>query len=114
GLEAAMTESIDAPLSLWEESFLPLELMENVRRATITDAAGREAPLGKAETLVVEAARPAPPDGVPGRLAASPGAGARLGAPPARRSSRSRSSGRRQRVCWAPCSRSSGRGRTTG
>ncbi|HEY8470115.1 MAG TPA: DUF4105 domain-containing protein, partial [Longimicrobiales bacterium] len=40
GLDLAMSEVIDVPLSLWAESFLPMELMENVRRVTVTDAAG--------------------------------------------------------------------------
>jgi len=80
GLEVAMTGAIDAPLSLWAESFLPMELMENVRRVTVTDAAGGEAPLVKAETLLFEAARPALPEGVPDRVPASLAVGTLLGA----------------------------------
>src|SRR5690606_33911044 len=75
GLEVAMTGAIDAPLSLWAESFLPMELMESVRRVTVTDDAGREAPLVRAETLLFEAARPPLPAGVPGRIPASLAAG---------------------------------------
>ena len=80
GLEVAMTSVIDEPLSLWAESFLPMELMENVRRVTVTDAEGREAPLVKAETLLFEASRPALPEGVPKRVPASLAAGTLLGA----------------------------------
>jgi len=80
GLEVAMTRAIDEPLSLWDESFLPMELMENVRRVTVTDAAGREAPLVKAETLLFEASRPALPEGVPDRVPASLAAGTLFGA----------------------------------
>src|SRR5690606_17468279 len=64
----------------WAESFLPMELMENVRRVTVTDAAGGEAPLVKAETLLFEAARPALPEGVPDRVPASLAVGTLLGA----------------------------------
>src|SRR5690606_22266091 len=78
--EVAMTGAIDAPLSLWAESFLPMELMENVRRVTVTDAAGVEAPLVKAETVLFEAARPALPEGAPDRVPASLAAGTLLGA----------------------------------
>ena len=80
GLEVAMTRVIDEPLSLWDESFLPMELMENVRRVTVTDGAGREAPLVKAETLLFEASRPPLPEGVPDRVPVSLAVGTMLGA----------------------------------
>lgn len=80
GLEVAMTGAIDAPLSLWTESFLPMELMENVRRVTVVDADGGEAPLVKGEAVLFEASRPALPEGVPARVPASLAAGTLLGA----------------------------------
>ena len=79
GLDLAMSEVIDVPLSLWAESFLPMELMENVRRVTVTDAAGREVPLVKSETLLFEASRDPSPEGVPTRLALSALLGVLLG-----------------------------------
>jgi len=80
GLEVAMTRAIDVPLTRWAESFLPMELMENIRRVTVIDESGREAPLVKAETLLFEASRPPVPEGVPDRVPASLAAGTVLGA----------------------------------
>jgi len=49
GLLLAMGHPVDAELSVWEEMFLPMKLMEHVRSATVVDAEGREAPLVIAE-----------------------------------------------------------------
>ena len=57
GLELAMGPLIDQPLTAWEESFIPMELMMWVRKARVRDANGREAPLVLKEVTVFQASR---------------------------------------------------------
>src|SRR5688572_3196934 len=57
GLELAMGPLIDQPLTGWEESFIPMELKEWVRKARVRDANGREAPLVLKEVTVFQASR---------------------------------------------------------
>lgn len=48
---------VDRPISAWQESFLPLRLMDHLRGVTIRDDAGNVVPLIKSEEAVFTAAR---------------------------------------------------------
>lgn len=65
GLHAAMGDVIDAPVTAWDEMFLPSKVQEQLRRVTVPGAAGDE-PLVRAERLLVRAERE-PPRDVPPR-----------------------------------------------
>jgi hypothetical protein len=67
GLQLAMGNPIDHPLTAWEEAFLPEELMKWVRQVKVRDAAGREAPLVLREVTMFQAQRPALADQAPNR-----------------------------------------------
>lgn len=64
GLDVAMSDVIDRPITVWEEMFLPAKLEEVLRRATVPTEAG-ELPLVVSERILVHArrspARPEPP-----------------------------------------------------
>jgi hypothetical protein len=45
GLQLAMGNPIDNPLTAWEETFIPMELMKWLSNVRIRDASGREVPL---------------------------------------------------------------------
>ncbi|MGH7629774.1 MAG: DUF4105 domain-containing protein [Gemmatimonadales bacterium] len=74
GLAVALGESVDHPITAWEEMFLPLSVREWARRMTIADSAGRERPLVRAERTVftssVAEPRERPPARIPDYLAA--------------------------------------------
>lgn len=59
-------QPVDHPISAWQESFLPLRLMDHLRNVTILDDAGNRVPLIKSEETLFTAARPpqrtAPPN----------------------------------------------------
>lgn len=57
GLMMAMGHNIDAPLNAWEETFIPMELREWVRRVEIRAPDGTTQPLVLAERTVFEAKR---------------------------------------------------------
>ena len=65
GLQLAMGNPIDHPLSAWEEAFLPMELRKWASQAKIRDAAGREMPLVTRDIVMFEAQRPALPAHAP-------------------------------------------------
>jgi hypothetical protein len=65
GLQLAMGNPIDEPITAWEESFIPMELQEWVRQARVQDAAGRAAPLVLREVTVFEASREPLPERAP-------------------------------------------------
>ena len=67
GLQLAMGNPIDHPLTAWEEAFLPEELMKWVRQVKVRDAAGREVPLVAHEVTVYQAQRPALAEHAPNR-----------------------------------------------
>jgi hypothetical protein len=52
GLMVAMGRPIDAPLSAWEEMFLPMKVAEHLRGVSRRDASGASVPLVVAETVV--------------------------------------------------------------
>lgn len=60
GINLALGRAADAPLSRWDESFLPERLADLLRQVRISDGAG-ERSLVKAERIVFQAARPAKP-----------------------------------------------------
>jgi hypothetical protein len=68
GLQLAMGNPIDRPLTAWEEAFLPEELMKWVRQVKVRDASGRELPLVAREVTVFQAQRPALAEHAPDRI----------------------------------------------
>jgi hypothetical protein len=66
GIELAMGHAVDKPLSLWEESFLPTELMNNLRSVQVTGPDEKPVPLVMSSEMLFQATRapmPAtPPD----------------------------------------------------
>jgi hypothetical protein len=95
GLMLALGEPADRPLSAWEAMFIPLEMRRSVRDLTVPGADGREEPLVISERTVFESTasygRDAPPDWLPGFLAAGLAIAALIALPmrrPARRSAR--------------------------
>lgn len=44
-LQAVLGPEVDRPLDQWEESFLPMKLMEHLRQVRVTNADGEQAPL---------------------------------------------------------------------
>jgi hypothetical protein len=97
GLQLALGEPADRPLSAWEEMFLPLRLRDWMRRVTVTAADGRQVPLVIGERALYESTGPAPrstpPHWVLGYLVAGLAVGALL-AGLGRRSPRSKRAGR--------------------
>ncbi len=65
GMNLAMGPLIDAPLSAWDESFVPMELREWVREVRVKDASGAEVPLVKSERTLFQATRAGPPENAP-------------------------------------------------
>ena len=57
GMELALGSPADRTITAWDEGFLPLRLRDHLRRVTVTDAAGREAPLVLTEVQLVDSDR---------------------------------------------------------
>jgi hypothetical protein len=57
GIQLALGHPADAPISAWEESFLPTRLEKHVRRATVIGADGEREPLVRRERELFHAAR---------------------------------------------------------
>lgn len=74
GLLLVLGHGADAPVTQWEEMFLPLKLREYVRQVRVRDSAGALVPLVKSERTVYESRRypvpDVPPSWGPGYLAA--------------------------------------------
>src|SRR5690606_16684557 len=49
GLYAVLGQPVDEPIDAWEETFLPLKLMERLREVEIVDTAGNARPLVRRE-----------------------------------------------------------------
>ena len=80
GMDVLLGPPADTPLSLWQQSFVPMALMQAVRGITVTDAAGTEQPLVRGErVLVPEPAADATPQAPPVYLAPLLVAGLLLG-----------------------------------
>jgi Domain of unknown function (DUF4105) len=80
GLMLAMGETVDRPIDAWEESFLPVQLMEHIASLTVPDANGEERPLVINDQQLFEAARPPERLSAPNRLLAYLAAGVLLAA----------------------------------
>lgn len=65
GLDLLLGSPTDAPISLWEESFLPLTLQREVRDIIIPDGNGGRRSLVLDETIAVEANREPAPTAAP-------------------------------------------------
>jgi hypothetical protein len=57
GIELAMGHSVDQPLNMWEESFLPTELMNNLRSVQVTGPDGKPTPLVMSSQMAYQATR---------------------------------------------------------
>jgi hypothetical protein len=65
GLVLALGQSVDRPISAWEEMFLPLALREHLRRITVPGSDGRPTPLVRSEQTLFESSGTPPPDRPP-------------------------------------------------
>jgi len=79
GLLLALGPSTDRPIDVWEESFLPVRLMQHVRTIQVPGEDGAMRPLVSSEAQVFEAARPAERDAAPSRGLIYGAIGASLG-----------------------------------
>jgi hypothetical protein len=73
GLDVALGEPVDRPISAWEEMFLPLSVRTWAARLAVVDDSGRQHPLVRAERTLylssVPEPRARPPAWLPGYLA---------------------------------------------
>ncbi|HET8623182.1 MAG TPA: DUF4105 domain-containing protein [Gemmatimonadales bacterium] len=72
GLQVALGEPVDRPITAWEAMFLPLTVQEWARRMTVRDSLGRERPLVRSERTLFISSVPdplvRPPSWLPGYL----------------------------------------------
>ncbi len=68
GIQVVLGPSADQPLTSWEEAFLPIRLMEEVRRVEVPDGRGGTRPLVIQERQLVESTRPPEPQEPPNAL----------------------------------------------
>jgi hypothetical protein len=61
GMDLGLGPNADHPLNLWQESFVPMVLMEAVRKVKVTDAEGHEQPLVSGEQQLLQARIPDDP-----------------------------------------------------
>jgi hypothetical protein len=79
-LDVALGEPVDAPISAWEEMFLPMSVRDWVRQTTVPDSSGRARPLVRSERTLFLATVPEPRGRPPAWLPAYLAAGLALGA----------------------------------
>lgn len=79
GIEIALGEPADRPISAWEEGFLPMRLRAHLRGIRVKDEAGRDVPLVADEEQLFTATRAPEPDRPPRYLAAYIAVGLALG-----------------------------------
>ena len=60
-MDLALGPTADRPINLWQESFVPMVLMEALRGAHTVDAGGRQVPLVAEDRRVIEADYPGAP-----------------------------------------------------
>jgi hypothetical protein len=65
GMDMGLGPKADAPLSLWQESFVPMVLSASLRDVVVTDASGRAVPLVSDEQVAATGNLPPPPAAVP-------------------------------------------------
>jgi hypothetical protein len=67
-LHGLLGQTVERPISIWEEMFLPLELMDHLRAITVRDADGNEIPLVRSEWPLYQSETRAPgPEEAPQR-----------------------------------------------
>lgn len=64
-IDFILNDSTDAPMTTWEEAFLPEEFERQLAVATVVDASGERRPLVKAASTWWKATRPPPPPPAP-------------------------------------------------
>ncbi len=62
GIDAGLGPFADHPLSNWEESFIPMQFMKDLRRVQVPDEDGKLVALVKSEAQIAPARLPAPPN----------------------------------------------------
>jgi hypothetical protein len=80
GLYLGLSRATDAPIHLWEASFLPERLAELLRHTSMPGGDGGDRPLVKAERIVYQSTRPAKPEKPPQWAAYFLAVGVALGA----------------------------------
>jgi hypothetical protein len=70
GLLLALGQPVDQPLSAWEETFVPMELREQLRRVTVPGPEGSRVPLIRSERTLFQAERTPLPTDAPDRIPA--------------------------------------------
>jgi hypothetical protein len=65
GMEFILGHKADERINRWQETFLPMLLMDDLRDVTVLDAAGSEVPLVLSETRLFESTRPPDPIDAP-------------------------------------------------
>ncbi len=65
GMDLALGPIADRPISVWQQSFAPLTLMQALRSATVTDAGGRSLPLVSHEARLLPGGHGDTPDRAP-------------------------------------------------
>jgi len=65
GIQTVLGPAADQPLTAWEEGFLPIRLMEEVRRVQVPDGEGGMRPLVVEERQLLESTRPPEPERPP-------------------------------------------------
>jgi hypothetical protein len=61
GMDLALGPTAEHPLNLWQESFVPMVLMQALRQVKVSDAAGHEQPLVSGEEQLLQARIPDDP-----------------------------------------------------
>jgi hypothetical protein len=67
GMDLGLGPRADRPLNLWQQSFVPMVLMEAVRNVKVTDAEGHEQPLVISEQRLLNSRLPEDPKQPPDR-----------------------------------------------
>lgn len=67
GLMIGLGLPTDRPIDAWQETFVPMKLMEQLRTVEVTDEQGRRVPLVASEEVLVDAPRADPPGTPPSR-----------------------------------------------
>ncbi len=65
GIQFVLGPTADRPITVWEEMFLPLSLMDGIRGVQLPDGQGGVRSLVAAERVLLDPGRPPPPDSPP-------------------------------------------------
>jgi hypothetical protein len=80
GIQVALGRPADRPITRWEEAFLPVRLMEEIRTVRVRGLDGASRPLVKTEEVLSRSTRPDEPSSPPDRTIPNLLAGVVLGA----------------------------------